>query len=87
MAIKSWVGSRGCSDHQPIFLRLEGPKVKSPTPMKFNHIWLIEKGYRNLVNNAWSHIHEYLEKTYSQQFSENLAHIKELTKKWATSFH
>jgi len=34
--IRHWVGSRGCSDHSPIFLDLEDKAKKLGSPFKFN---------------------------------------------------
>lgn len=50
---KQWVDSRGVSDHSPIYLEVFSPHPKPKAPFKFNHGWLPDPSYINLVSNYW----------------------------------
>jgi len=47
--IKSWVSSRGVSNHLPILLNLDREEWKPPSLMKFNHACLLEDNFRDLI--------------------------------------
>eukprot|EP00253_Pinus_taeda_P025511 PITA_25511 len=51
---KQWVGSGGISDHSPIYLEVFGPHPKPKAPFKFNHVWLQDPEYINMVSNYWN---------------------------------
>jgi hypothetical protein len=49
LGITSWVDIGGLSDHLPILLKLESEDWKPPSPIKFNHTWLNNPEFRELV--------------------------------------
>jgi hypothetical protein len=42
----------------PIFLEIEGKSNRPPTPKKFNHSWLNEEDFKNLVKITWKSLEE-----------------------------
>eukprot|EP00253_Pinus_taeda_P012560 PITA_12560 len=51
---RQWVGSRGISDHSPIYLEITGPHIKPRAPFKFNSIWLWDTGFIEMVKTHWA---------------------------------
>jgi hypothetical protein len=49
----SWVEYPFFSDHAPIFLQLRSPDRLISPPFKFNHNWLTEVDYTDLVTTVW----------------------------------
>jgi hypothetical protein len=49
----SWVEYPFFSDHAPIFLQLRSPDRHISTSFKFNHNWLTEDDYTELVSSVW----------------------------------
>jgi hypothetical protein len=47
----SSVAERGILYHRPITLRMKGGMDSPPTPLKFNHVWLEEEDFREMVKN------------------------------------
>jgi len=52
---KSWIGSGGLLDHLPILLKMEKGN-RPPSPLKFNHAWLLEEDFKNRIIIAWTHV-------------------------------
>ena len=47
--IRQWVGCRGDSDHQPIFLQILSNNLKTHCPFKFNSHWLANEEFVSLL--------------------------------------
>jgi hypothetical protein len=80
LIFRQWVGSRGESNHHPIFLEVVGGSRKSMSPFKFNSAWLKEEEFLNLVKELWNPIIQ--EEWAMVQFSQNLF-LKKATIDWA----
>lgn len=52
---RSWVISSRISDHNLVFLQLVGLDLSPKFPFKFNHAWLKEKDFKQLVEDCWQH--------------------------------
>jgi len=50
---KQWVSIGGISDHSPIALEIQGPNQKPKAPYKFNHMWLQDPSFSNLITTYW----------------------------------
>jgi hypothetical protein len=74
--IKSWVSFGGLSDHMLVMFIMVSDEEKPPSPLKFNHIWLLEEDFKKLVEDLWVHI-TLSSSTYMFQFVENIAKVKE----------
>eukprot|EP00253_Pinus_taeda_P033720 PITA_33720 len=80
---KQWVGSGGISDHSPIYLEILGPHPKPKAPYKFNHTWLQDRGFTNLVSDFWK-AHPIDREAYlAKGFCKNLTLLKHLAINWA----
>lgn len=42
------------SDHCPILMDIDPPERKSPKPFKFEHMWLMDPSFLNLVKQSWT---------------------------------
>eukprot|EP00253_Pinus_taeda_P010409 PITA_10409 len=51
---KQRVGLGGIFDHSPIYLEVFGPHPKPKAPFKFNHVWLQDPEYINMVSEFWN---------------------------------
>jgi hypothetical protein len=76
------VGSRGESDHSPIWLKLEGSPIKPAAPFKFNPSWLKDKSFQHLIRTNWSFIRNTEESLVGIQFATNLKSLKKLVIPW-----
>ena len=62
------------------------PEVKPPSPIKFKPQRLAEDEYRNLILEAWEPLHEAKNHSLVQQFADNLARAKKISKEWDEKF-
>ena len=53
LCIRQWVGTRGISDHRPIYMELADVNQKIRSPFKFNASWLKDPSYIQLVTKFW----------------------------------
>eukprot|EP00253_Pinus_taeda_P006367 PITA_06367 len=76
---RQWVGSGGLSDHNPIYLEIQGPFKKLKAPFKFNHTWLKDPTYVKMIEDYWiSHPINDTE-SLAKGFCRNLSEIKHIT--------
>ena len=80
---KQWVGVGGISDHYPIYLEISGPIQKPKAPFKFNHIWLQDPSYIQMVSDFWAANPIARAESLAKGFCSNLAQLKHLSIKWA----
>lgn len=80
MRIKSWVGMGGSSDHLPILLNIDIDERNPPSSLKFNHTWLMELKFRELVINNWVHYENQTTTSKMKLFSNKINRIKLLIK-------
>ena len=83
LIIKSTVETGGCSYHKPISLIITDPKKKTPTPLKFNPQCLEDELYKEKIMNAWQHVQRNPNCSKMQQFADNLAMAKKISKEWS----
>jgi hypothetical protein len=77
---KSWVSSRGLSNHLPIMFYLGSRMEKLLAPFKFSHMWLQEEDFVNLIKNSWIPLSVERPSSYMHQFVENITIIKQIMK-------
>eukprot|EP00253_Pinus_taeda_P030670 PITA_30670 len=80
---RQWVGSGGLSDHNPIYLEIQGPSKKPKAPFKFNHIWLKDPSYIKLVKDYWLAHPISGNESFARCFCRNLSEIKHISIQWA----
>lgn len=73
---QQWIGSRGDSEHHPIFLELKGGSKKPGNPFKFNPCWLNEDNYIKLIKEKWVPLDQLSLQSVAHQFMENLKKVK-----------
>lgn len=76
-------GTGGISDHYPIYLEILGPPKKPKAPFKFNHDWLQDPTYINMVKELWTQNPIDRSDTLAKGFCSNLSQLKHLFIKWA----
>lgn len=81
--VRQWIGSGGASDHFPIFLKFQEGRVKPPSPLKFNKIWLKDPSFFELVKILWVPFLPRGDLFASFQFARNINHLKKPIKEWA----
>ena len=84
---KQWVGTGGISDHYPIYLEILGPHKKPKAPFKFNHGWLQDPSYINMVKELWNTNLIDRSESLAKGFCSNLSQLKNLSIKWAKEKH
>jgi len=77
------VGSRGISDHSPIYLEILGPHSKPKSPFKSNHVWLQDLGYIKLVTDYCKSNPISGHRSLAKGFCHNISHLKQLSITWA----
>eukprot|EP00253_Pinus_taeda_P031782 PITA_31782 len=80
---RQWVGSGGLSDHNPIYLEIQGPFKKPKAPFKFNHTWLKDPAYVKLMADYWTSHPINDTESLAKGFCRNLSEIKHISIKWA----
>ena len=80
------VETGGNSYHCPIVLQIKTPEVKPPAPFKLKPQWLEEEEYRDLILGAWEPLQETQNHSLMQQFADNLARAKKISKEWDEKF-
>eukprot|EP00253_Pinus_taeda_P012058 PITA_12058 len=80
---KQWVGSRGLSDHSPIYLEIQGPFRKPKAPFKFNHTWLKDPSYVKMISEFWAAHPIRGTESLAKGFCRNLSEIKHISIGWA----
>eukprot|EP00253_Pinus_taeda_P015629 PITA_15629 len=80
---RQWVGFGCIFDHSPIYLEILGPHSKPRSPFKFNHVWLHDPGYTNLVTDYWMANPIMRHKSLADGFCHNLSQLKHLSITWA----
>eukprot|EP01018_Ginkgo_biloba_P039380 Gb_12932 [translate_table: standard] len=83
LRLKQWVGSRGESDHFPVLLVLTEVGKRPPSRFKFNHGWLAEDDFVQLVKGLWLPFDCTLVESASIQFESKLKRIKLNSINWA----
>jgi len=68
------VGTRGDSNHDPVFLEVSRRPMKLVSPFKFNSTCLQEEEFINMVKGSWIPIGQ--EDRVVVQFSQNLKILK-----------
>jgi hypothetical protein len=81
--LKSKVLVGGISDHMPISIEFSPKGSKPPAPFKFNHRWLMEEYYKNMICSVWRPLEDNLESFHMFQFVEKLARAKKESISWA----
>ena len=84
--MQDMVETSGDSDHFPIVLTIKTPEVKPPAPFKLKPQWLEEEEYRDLILGAWEPLQETQNHSLMQQFADNLARAKKISKEWDEKF-
>jgi hypothetical protein len=74
--LKCWVGYGGPSDHLPILLKLENEGWKPLAPFKFNHSWLNEEDFRDLVKGIQRLFYSSLGDLAMNKFVDNMKKVK-----------
>ena len=82
LIIKFTVETGGSSDHRPIYLLISAPEKKPPTPFKFNPQCLEDEQYKDQINSAWQPVIRSPNCSIMQQFADNLARAKKISKEW-----
>lgn len=77
------VGSGGVSDHNPIYLEIQGPSKKTKAPFKSNPSWLKDPDYIQLIKDYWASHPINDSVPLAKGFCRNLSEIKHITIKWA----
>lgn len=72
----TWVGVELISNYQPIWLQVDLKDGWKPITFKFNHHWLKDKEFQNLVLNSWSPFSSNLFLSSSTHLLENLKVLK-----------
>eukprot|EP00253_Pinus_taeda_P025948 PITA_25948 len=84
---KQWVGSGGISDHSLIYLEVFGPHPKPKAPFKFNHVWLQDPAYINMVSEFWAANPIDRFDSLAKGFCHNLSQLKHLSINWEKEKH
>jgi len=80
---RQWVGSRGLSNHSPIYLEISGGVNKTKAPYKFNVTWLKYVDYIKLVTDYSKSHPPTIGGNIAETFAHNLRNLKKLSKRWA----
>ena len=80
------VSSGGVSNHLHLIFEINKKDMKSTTPLKFNHIWLLKEDYKNMVEDIWEPLRSHNPSSFMQHFVDNIAKVKYKTKAWSISF-
>jgi hypothetical protein len=78
--IKSWLGSDAMLAHLPILLKLAKEDKKPPSPLKFNHLWLLEEDFKSLDFSTCKHVDLYCGDSPMKQVVDNLQKVKDIMK-------
>jgi len=78
-----WVGTDGISDHYAIYLEILGPHNKPKSPFNFNHGWLQDPSYINMVRDFWTQNPIDRSDSLAKGFCTNLSNLKKLSIVWA----
>jgi hypothetical protein len=78
----SWVEHPFISDHAPIFLQLRPPNRICSTPFKFNHNWIKDSDYNELVAKVWSDPYFLTEDNAQRRLVWKLKSLKDSTRSW-----
>jgi hypothetical protein len=73
---KSWVGSEGSQITCLFCCKLKRWIKKIPSPFKFNHAWIQEESFINLVEKNWKKFEGNSGSSTMFQFSNNLIRVK-----------
>ena len=49
---KTWIGTRGVSDHLSTVLQVDKGKENKSYPFKFNHGWLLEEEFKKVIQST-----------------------------------
>ena len=79
---RSWIETYFLSDHSPICLHLENDVEKGNYPFKFNHSWIEEPNFKDLVHKDWTHIDLCFEVSPMIQLMNTLRTLKLDVCKW-----
>lgn len=80
---RQWVGTRGMSDHRPIFLELSNTYQKIKIPFKFNASWLKDPSYIQMVSNYWQSNPIMDLEDHTVGFLRKLTELKRISRNWA----
>eukprot|EP00253_Pinus_taeda_P035296 PITA_35296 len=80
---KQWVSNGGISDHSPIAMEIQGPQLKPKAPYKFNHLWLLDPSFTNLITEYWRAQPIDRESSMARGFVKNLTELKHIVISWA----
>lgn len=80
---RQWVGTKGISDHSPIYLEVASSFKKPRASFKFNSTWLKDPEYLKLVLEFWkAHPLPNVQRK-GEGFYSNLIKLKQLSIDWA----
>jgi len=82
-SFKQWVSNGGISDHSPIAMEIQGPQLKPKAPYKFNHLWLQDPSFTNLITDFWRAHPIDRETSMARGFVKNLTELKNIVISWA----
>ena len=75
----------GISDHFPIVLEWIGQQKPRGYPFKFNHTWLDNEDFVQMVHSEWSHIQPYPSQDSMNDLCYRLRILKDKVKTWTKS--
>jgi ABC-type transporter lipoprotein component MlaA len=64
-------------------LQIKKDEQKPPTTFKFNHLWLKEEGFRDMVIQNRRRYNPSIVESAMFQFTANLRKVKKVVAKWA----
>jgi len=76
--IKYLVEEGRSSHHSIVLLHIEKRDNKPHGPFKFNHTWLEDEDFINLVSQNWRKYDSSLEDSTMYQFAKNLKKVKKI---------
>lgn len=82
MRYRSWNVSSTISDHTPICLQFELDDSPHNFPFKFNHHWLENSAFQNMVRGFWCSVQGVDGLLAMDLMSEKLLNLKILVRKW-----
>lgn len=77
------MGSRGISDHLPIYLEIYGEPRKPKGPFKFNSSWIKNPTYVCMIMDFWRAHPPAAGGNIAEGFSHNIIEMKRLSNLWA----
>jgi hypothetical protein len=72
LQFRKWIGSKGESNHSPIFLEVSRRMMKPINPFKFNLSWLKDENFHTLVKDCWITLDTLSREVVGVQFVTNI---------------